>query len=473
MHSSQIVAILKTFSKKDIREFKKWLNSPFHNKREDVIILFKYLTKNEHLLKPEHLSKENVFKVIFPGENYDDAKIRQTIFFLLKNIEAYLSYNAWNNNPLSVEIALARTFRSRDLIKPFERSLKKIQKLKEDYPFRDAQFFQLDFSLLQERYAFLARKKRMDQTNLQEVANTLDKSYFVDKLKLACEMLSHKKLHKTEYDDGILNDVLNHIESTDILEVPAISIYYHIYKASTDEEKSEQYFFKLRESVVQFGHLFQKAEIIDILYLAINFCIIKMNQGQHSFVREAFELNKYGFENGILIENESIPKAAFNNVIRIASQLGEFNWAFQFIENFSQYLQETDRDNIVHFCKAKIFYAQERYDASMEELMLVRETDTLLNLSAKHTLLKIYYKKDEYEVLESLIGSMNKYLNRKDIPDSYKIVYQSIINIMKKLIRVNPFNKDELRKLENEIGRTPYLPSAEKDWLTKQVQEMI
>jgi len=71
MNKSPLVSILRTFSKKEIREFRKWLRSPFHNQRQDIIDLFEYFFVDNHLHKEGYLEKPVVFSWIFPKETYD------------------------------------------------------------------------------------------------------------------------------------------------------------------------------------------------------------------------------------------------------------------------------------------------------------------------------------------------------------------------------------------------------------------
>ncbi|MCB0580797.1 MAG: hypothetical protein KDD10_15985, partial [Phaeodactylibacter sp.] len=84
MESSHLVVILQTFSAKEVRSLRKWLNSPVHNQREDVVQLFEYLMAGAHLTEEKFLRKERVFSRVFPDEPFDDAKLRQTMHFLLK-----------------------------------------------------------------------------------------------------------------------------------------------------------------------------------------------------------------------------------------------------------------------------------------------------------------------------------------------------------------------------------------------------
>jgi hypothetical protein len=50
MQKSNLINIFKTFSKKELRDFKKWLQSPLHNQREDVLKLFNYLSEEANLI---------------------------------------------------------------------------------------------------------------------------------------------------------------------------------------------------------------------------------------------------------------------------------------------------------------------------------------------------------------------------------------------------------------------------------------
>ena len=58
MKNSRLVHILKTFSKKEVREFSKWLDSPAHNQRDDVVLLFNFLTNRNRLQKDKFSQKE-------------------------------------------------------------------------------------------------------------------------------------------------------------------------------------------------------------------------------------------------------------------------------------------------------------------------------------------------------------------------------------------------------------------------------
>ena len=51
MIKSQLVELLRSFDKKEIRDCRKWLNSPYHNQRQDVIDLFEYFFSRKYINK--------------------------------------------------------------------------------------------------------------------------------------------------------------------------------------------------------------------------------------------------------------------------------------------------------------------------------------------------------------------------------------------------------------------------------------
>ena len=46
MQKSVLTEIVRALDKKEIRELNKWLQSPAHNQRQDVVRLFEFLLKN-------------------------------------------------------------------------------------------------------------------------------------------------------------------------------------------------------------------------------------------------------------------------------------------------------------------------------------------------------------------------------------------------------------------------------------------
>ncbi len=469
MQNSQLIAIFRALSPKEIRSLRKWLLSPAHNQREDVVRLFDYLTHSEHLDNEKSLSKEKAFTKIFPKQRYDDALLRQAMHFLLKVVEEYLAFQDWSEDPIRLRLALAGVYRKRKLDKVFLKTIKNIETLQQSHPYRDEGYLRNDYLMLLEQYGYLEGKKRLVPMNLQEISDKLDLTYCADKLRQGCLMLAHQKVYKAQYNAGLLQEVLEYVVQQNLLEVPAISIYYYGYQSLTSKE-SEGYFYKLKENISKHWALFPKEEMRDMYLMAINYCIGRMNAGTEGFIREAFDLYREGFQRELLIENSLISKFTFLNVILIALKLKEFSWVSNFIDSHQHFVEESSRDGIVRFCRARLHFEKGDYDLAMKILVHADFDDALLRLQSKVMLVRMYYEQSEYDALESLLESMRTYLNRKDmISGQQKILYGNLVRFTKKMINLNPYNKEPLQKLKEEVAKVNV---AEKDWLLQQLEEL-
>lgn len=468
MKNSQLIAVLKTLTKKEIRELRKWLQSPIHNQREDVVNLFGYLTSGSHLENEKYIQKDRVFKKIFLSEKFDDAKIRQTVHFLLKSVEEYLVIQEQNEDLVNSKIALAKVYRKRKLDKTFQRIISSLEKDVSMVPFQDANFLRNSYLIHHEKYSFNEGKKRTSQLNLQELSDSLDIAYMAEKLRKSCFMIAHQKVYKTEYQIGLLDEVLEYVNKEKFLKIPAIAIYYYGFKAFTANENSD-YFEKLKNAIVESGHLFPLQESRDIYLMAINYCISKLNIGERKYMREAFELYRQGFDAQILIENNNISRWTFMNVITIAIRLKEFKWAEKFIQDNKKYLDEVYRESIVCYGLAILHYEQKDYAKSMMLLNQVEYDDILISLNSKWMLVRMYYEEGEFDALESLLESMRNYMHRKKVIGYHKNSYTNVIKYTRKLLRVPPdsVQKEKLRK-EIEVAN----PLSEKQWLLQQLDNL-
>lgn len=469
MQKSQLINILNTFSKKEIRDCRKWLESPYHNQREDCILLFNYLC--EHLREEEALAKERVYRRIFSKAPFDDARMRQTMHFLLKVIEDFLSYEAFSKDTIQSKITLAQLYRKRSLDTLYHKTLKSAQKVHESLPHRDEAFFQKELAILREKYEYLEEsQQRSASMNLQEISDTLDRTFITSKLKQACMMIAHQKVYKVEYEIGILSRILDYVVKNNLLEIPAISIYFYIYKIS-EADTDEEAFEKVKQLAAKYAYLFPNAEATDIYLMAVNYCIRQINKGKKDFIPEMFQLYKEGIERKIFIVDGTIDRFLFRNIVTAGAYLGEFDWLEEFTREYAPYLDPRHRDDYVNLSMSVIFSGKKEYEKAMKLLVQYDFKDTLINLNGKAMLIKMYYELKEISALESLLDSATIFVKRKkDLTNNYKLLYNNLIKYTKKLLRVNPYDKAKKEKLRQEIMAAN--PLIEKRWFLEQLEKI-
>jgi hypothetical protein len=468
MQKSILVEILRSLEKKEQRDLRKWLQSPSHNQRQDVVQLFDYLT--EYLSKYDQgPEKEKAWPAIYPGEAYDDSRMRQVMFFLSKAVEDYLAFEAFKAQPAQYYLALARLYRGRKLDKAYRQSARLSREQLNAQPIRNGDYLRHNFDLEQEEYDYRIGITQNAPVNLQETADALERYFLSEKFKIALAMLAHHAVYqKANYTSGLMDAGIAYAQANgELLEEPAVAMYYYAYMTITHPTE-EQYFDEFEQLIQKHTDLFYGTELRNFYLAALNYCVTKINQGRQDFARRAFELYKRGLETGVLLENNMLSRYTFGNAVGAALKTGEFAWAEKFIRDFEQHLEEKERKSIVHFNLSRVYFEKGDYDKAQRLLFNFEYDDMLLNIIAKTMLLKIYYEQTELDAFESLLESMRIYLKRKEALDTArKTAYKNMISLMRKMLNTNPYSKAQMDRLRQDIENTH--PLMEREWLLRQI----
>jgi hypothetical protein len=474
MKNSTLIKLLRTLDKKECREFAKWLASPFFNQRQDVVDLFHYLAEGDHLLEEKFLSKERVYKKIFPKEAFDDARFRQTVHFLLKQVEQYLAYKEIEGEQYALPVAYLKSLRKRKADQIFQKKLNTLRKNGlNNNKLLDSDAMRHSFEILSEHYTLMLDTNQAKNEYLQEASAAFDLQLIAEKLKHACLEHSHNKVNNTNYEGRLTVEVLQLIEAEQsLLQYPAIAVYYYGYRIQQKEEDRDPYYFELRKLIENYQDIFSNTEQKHVYRMAINYCIERMNKGASTFVREAFEIYRKALEAQFLIQDGVLSEVTYYNIGSIALRLREYEWVKHYVKHYTQYLKEQHRENFAQYLLAKLAFEQKQYGQAMELLFGFESKHILLNLNARTMLMKIYYEQDEIDALESLLESTNVYLKRKASNTGYQAnTTANMVKYTKKLVRVNPFDKQKKAALRAEIENAN--PLTERPWLLEQIEKMV
>jgi hypothetical protein len=86
MIKSRLIRLHATLDKKELRQFKLWINSPIHNQHQDSIKLFNFI-HSRHKMSAITLQKKRAYHFIFSDETYKEERLRylmNSCFNLLK-----------------------------------------------------------------------------------------------------------------------------------------------------------------------------------------------------------------------------------------------------------------------------------------------------------------------------------------------------------------------------------------------------
>lgn len=466
MHQNKVVKLFKTLSKGEIKLLNKFVLSPVHNRHKDVIHLFQYLKKHQNG-HANAFGKEKVFEFLFPEDEFDMQKIHHVSSYLLKVIEEFMAWQEWKKDN-TYGIYLARAYYKHQLGSAFQKSIQKVSQEMATQPLRDVKFHRRKYQMQLEEYDYSMKLGRSRHFNLQEMADSQDIAYITEKLKNACILLSHEAVTKTKYDISLLQQVLDFLEDHPFLEVPAISIYYHSYKALSKHEE-ENHYRKLKELVALHESKFPKEEQISFYRILINYCIRRLNLGYSNFYKEIFEIYKKGLELDMFIEHGVFHPSSFGNIVMTGLRLKELDWTEDFLFKYKEALPTEQKEGIFNYNLARFHYQKKDYNMAMPLLSKMDTADVLTNCSAKTLLAKMYFEQEAHDSLDSLLSSFKTYIRRKKILGYHKEWYNNFIHYLKQLWLLTLQNHKDGGQIFREINETKVV--AEKRWLLEQTEK--
>lgn len=461
----KLLEILATFDNKEIRQMRKLLRSPFFALRKDIKDLFEYLIKHQAKQKVQ-LSLEDLFKKIYPQQKFDVTRIRGTMSDLLERIEDFLLISHRRKDKLQARLMLSSIYRKRKLEKSYQSSINKTEQLIQQQQKQNGHYYQQVLHFHLEKMKFQINTKRTDHLYFQEISETSDILFLIQKLQNACSQLSHQSVYKTDYDLGLLKHFIETLEQEErYMRVPAISIFYYCFRFL--KENNLEYFQKFKTELSSHRSYFTVEDLQAPYRLAINFCIRKLNENDLYFAREGLELYQEGLAEGILLENNLIPRFSFNNMVAMALQLQEYQWVENFINQYAEQLDEKYRQQTVSFNFARLEFDRQAYGKALIHLQGAEYDDLVNKLIAKMLLIKIYFELEAFESLQSSLDSFQQFIRRREVSDYHRTNFLKIIHYIRKILAIPDFEKSERITLRNKIETESVL--SERDWLLEKL----
>lgn len=459
--------LLRTFTREEVRDLKKFVRSPFFNQRPEVVALSDWLTKYLRSEQPVP-DKTAAFRAVFGDKPYDDHRIRMAISFLYQAALRFLSVRDFLSDQQQQQAQLARSLRRRKLPELARQARQASAAVLHSLSYRNADMQEAEYQLLLEQHRSDIEQNAAPSGSLQELSDQLDRSFLSRKLWQSCFLLSHQTVSNFQYDFGLLDLALTRLDNSSGLETPAISLYYYCFKAlNTPGEKA--YFQTFRELLYRHSSLFPEDELRDLYVLAVNFCIRQYNAGNKEYLPEQFDFYREGLAKGYFLVEGVLSRYTYQNAATIGLVLREYDWVDAFIHSYCAMLPPSYRESLFSFNLARLEYHRQRPDQALSLLQKAEYKDILLHLAAKMLQLKIYYEMEATDLLESHLQAFQTFIRRKKNLGYHRENYRNTIHFTRKLLECPSFEKKQRAALRTEIESAKAI--AEKEWLLEQVED--
>lgn len=472
MRETKVYLVLEKLNNRERGKFLKFVSSPYFNKSQALIDIFKLIHKDLNSSQSKPFTKEKVWKKAQPSTPYDDVRFRKYLSDLQKLVHQFLSVEVFTGNEFQVSIALLDYIADRRL-KILENTARRIIKNTFDssdlYNSRRYLDYYKAYMTLHD-IETLDQQKSKISTNFTELSEVLDIFYFSEKLKLHYDSLIWQRIDSNLNSNLLyIENIVKLIEDNHLIDHPPISIYYSIYQLNK-HPNIDNYYYDFKEKINQHIAHFPSYEAMYIYTAGINYCIRKINTGNSNYQEELLSLYA-GYMKSVVDYTGELSQWTFNNASTIALRTGKFELVKSFIKDYSPFIKEKFRNNVISYNLANYHFYQKNYDEVIKILRDVEYEDIFYNTNSKTTLLKTYYETQEYEPLLFLLESFRAYINRnKSIPESRKILFKNLIKFTKKLANLPPNSKNALEKLKREV--TERKNTINRSWLLEKIEEL-
>lgn len=247
-------------------------------------------------------------------------------------------------------------------------------------------------------------KNDISQTNFIPFLESLDAFFVFSKSFGACELSGTKEFQVASFENWNEAAVLDQAKK---LAVERNNPFYHFFvklkalrayseKSDTEIKADEllQQFQLLRTSLEDHYHLVEE----DIagrqaFVILTNFAIAQKRKGVPGFALEQYKLMIFGIRSGISLKDGQIEEIRFQNLIVSAAGNYEFEQAEQFIDQyFDKIIFTMPPKGFLHFCRAIICYFKKEFDACIDHLRMVPNSNRQRNMIVKTIEIQCFYE---------------------------------------------------------------------------------
>jgi hypothetical protein len=211
----------------------------------------------------------------------------------------------------------------------------------------------------------------------------------------------------------------------------------------------------------------------DVLIIIINFCVRKYKQGSEAFLSELNKLNKFSIGHGLFLREGKMSQVQFSNIVMLSIDAGDTEWLDDFIEKYSVYLLDDVHESAKSFAKANLSYHRKDYKSALHFLGLAKYESPVRQTAIKNLLLKIYFEKNETELILPLIDSyLHVVKNSSLMTEDMKTGCRNFIRMYQAVYRAKQ-NKDREQLIQLRAQVMEEKEGVPHRWLLSKITELL
>jgi len=476
MKDTKLFTLLRSISKKEFKELKEFIISPVINKDENFVILYNYIKKNYSSALEGEIEKEKIYKAVFGKTEFNESKYWKLTSGFSKLMDKYLLFSAFENDQYYYKNLLLDIYRTRNVHKQFETLSKEIHRSFTKEFNKGLSYYLNRTHFYFQKLSYLGPDNIVEfEDDLKKMFENLKMFFIMTNITSVSIISNFKKKFPLEAkkDVWMFKEILSYLDKNKFnvkKEDQMVYIFYLIILMKMDYSDEKNY-FEIKKLILPSSLKFSKNLLRHILINLFDYAVKKFTSGEERFLREIYFINKIMDENSVTLFGEFIHGEYFYSVVEHSLMLNEIEWTEDFIRKYGKYLTEDYRESTLNLSRARINFELNDFTSSINDLLNVENLNPYFYLSHKILLLQNYFEIKDFESIDRLLETTQKYLNRRiDISDELKKNYLKFFEYFKKLKTAATLKRYLSKNLYKELERESFF--IYNNWLLLKSKEL-
>lgn len=455
---------------KGLLNFLKILKKPRSTHSEKVIRYLKGRSEEDYQInEQQHIKK---VKSIFFGkgsEKVDKTQFANKIRYLIDFIESYTIYLYTNEDKQYRKIILKDALKEKGLNEESERIRNSFLKYYENSEQQGVWQLYQQFEVLHNKYHDAindVNDSKKGQEIFRDMSLTLDEFLIISKLRVACEALTRNTFLNEKHQISMIADI--ELEASyRASNSPIIQMYLQVLRlikgeADWDIAKLNEYFRQNKHKLYRDDLHFLLIRISSYINHIIN------NTKTKKAHKAALDFYRLLLDEVYLNEHKEIHPALLKNIIALALSLGEKTFAEQILKKYGNSVALKQRESMQQLCEAMLLCHDKDWKKLGALLLTISLKDIHIGTAVYNYQIICAYEdefliKKEKDLVLHYCTNFEKYLNRQDIDNSTKLMYNNMIAFVRRLVK----GKDKIEDIRFEFEHIMLI--ASQKWLNQKI----
>lgn len=462
---------MRSFSKKEIIGFEKFLKSPFFYRGRNYVPLFMIIKRYYPCFDSPSCTLQNIYTELYQ-KSCNHSVMKTMLSGLTDLAEEFLIHNSVKNNNTEKSIILAGELRERKQFNYFNITKKEADKVLEKNNLRNYEYYYEKYMLAHES-SLVALSGNLGYKDSAEEINLTETYFFKFIVLRFCDLyqsivMNSRFLFNKPYDlkhyDLMMNYLTEHNDKGD----SAVTVYYNFYMLLKTLQYS--FYIKLKKVLAGTNVIFNLSEEKNFYVTMHNYLLLKLEDEKSVELREYLSVLNLLIDKGYLTQNDGyINPAAIANALLLADKNTDTFYLSKFVDDNIDKVNPVIRQSERFRFNAVIFFKKKMFDLSLKEASKVKTDNYNLKIFTDVLRLMNYYELNIPDPVDDIIKINLKYIkNHTEIPERKNAAFRNFADVYTKMIEKKFYgkeiDKDYLELLAEKIN-SPF----RKKWILEKI----